>query len=331
MASAGSPAPALPGHLTAWTSRQVSPASRFDAWADVLDDSFLSWTLNANRRDDFAAAVRQRRFGGYRMLRCACDPFGGQRSVGNIARTTENVLCLLYVEAGVERLRIDGRDIYLGPGDMVLWDSERKMSFDVGARLRKLTLMVPEPQMRTALPRAMDLVGVPVDGRQGIAAVLVDHLKALERQIGILDDDELAALMPATLELLASAYQGAWPRAGTGTKAIALRRVRAYIRAHLRDPSLSPSTIAAANRMSLRYLHLLFEDSGATVAEWIRRQRIERCKRELRHPGAAHRTITEIAFEWGFSDAGHFSKVFRRQVGMTPRAFRLDARQGEID
>jgi AraC-like DNA-binding protein len=314
---------------SAWTSLAVRPAWRFDAWAEVLDESFLPWTLNDNSRGDFYASVRQRRFGGCRLLSCTCDPIGGQRSVGNIARTAEHFLSVLYVQAGLEMIRIEGRDIVLKPGDMVLWDSERKMEFSVGERLQKLTLMVPEAQVRAAMPQAMDLVGVPVDSRRGAGALFVNHLETLEREIWTMSDAELAGLMPATLELLASAYQRVVPADGAKVKSILLQRVRRYILEHLNEPGLTPASIAGANRMSVRYLHLLFEDSGTTVAGWIRFQRIEHSKRELMNPSSRHRSITEIAYDWGFSDAAHFSKVFRKQVGIAPSEFRNGTKRRE--
>nr|WP_246657492.1 helix-turn-helix domain-containing protein [Cohaesibacter sp. CAU 1516] len=37
---------------------------------------------------------------------------------------------------------------------------------------------------------------------------------------------------------------------------------------------------------------------------------------------AASKTITEIAFRWGFNDAAHFSRSFRRCYGEAARVFR---------
>lgn len=60
-----------------------------------------------------------------------------------------------------------------------------------------------------------------------------------------------------------------------------LTRIHAFIEERLSDPALSPATIAAAHHVSLRYLHKLFESLEATVAGWIRRRRLERCRRDL--------------------------------------------------
>jgi AraC family transcriptional regulator len=51
-------------------------------------------------------------------------------------------------------------------------------------------------------------------------------------------------------------------------------------------------------------------------------QRVERAKRLLRNERLS---ALAIALTLGFADASHFSKVFRRIVGVTPSGFRADA------
>ncbi len=39
----------------------------------------------------------------------------------------------------------------------------------------------------------------------------------------------------------------------------------------------------------------------------------------------SHRTISEIAYAWGFADQSHFARRFREAFGMTPRDYRIQA------
>ena len=62
---------------------------------------------------------------------------------------------------------------------------------------------------------------------------------------------------------------------------------------------------------------------GCTVGEYLRRLRIERAAEQLvtgDHP------LAEIALAAGFADQSHFSNVFRHRTGVSPSAFRREAR-----
>jgi AraC-like DNA-binding protein len=96
--------------------------------------------------------------------------------------------------------------------------------------------------------------------------------------------------------------------------------IRRYIRTHLQDPGLSPASIAQAYAMSVRALHALFEDADASVAGLVRSERLARCLEDLQRPNTG--SVTDIAFRWGFCDAAHFSRVFKRAFGTTPSEVR---------
>jgi AraC-like DNA-binding protein len=100
---------------------------------------------------------------------------------------------------------------------------------------------------------------------------------------------------------------------------------RAFISAHLADTGLTPSLVAASQGISTRYLHKLFEAEGQSVAAFIRDRRLEQCRRDLADPEQIHRTVMDIAFQWGFNDAAHFSRIFKRRFGVSPTEYRTAA------
>jgi AraC family transcriptional activator of tynA and feaB len=117
---------------------------------------------------------------------------------------------------------------------------------------------------------------------------------------------------------------------GREARRSALRaEVRRYVRSHLQDPALDPEAIAFAHAVSVRALHALFEDTGESVAALVRRERLARCLEDLERPTGG--SVTEIAFRWGFRDAAHFSRVFKRQFEATPTEVRHAARASNGD
>jgi len=57
-----------------------------------------------------------------------------------------------------------------------------------------------------------------------------------------------------------------------------------------------------------------------TPADYIQRRRVEKVRILLTD---SHRSITDIAFESGFSSSQYLCKVFKKYAGTTPRTFRF--------
>ena len=104
-----------------------------------------------------------------------------------------------------------------------------------------------------------------------------------------------------------------------------LARIETFARANLQDFRLDPERIARACGISTRYLHELFKDTGDTVRNWIREQRLSACREALVDANNTQ-TAAEIAYSWGFSDQTQFSRAFKAHFGMPPGEYREKAR-----
>lgn len=98
-----------------------------------------------------------------------------------------------------------------------------------------------------------------------------------------------------------------------------VRKAMAFVQQHFHEP-ISRQDLARHVGMSEDYLTYCFrQELGMTPIAFLNRYRITQAKRLLKE---TDRTITEIALDVGFSDSGYFSRVFRREVGLSPEAFR---------
>ncbi|GHK01486.1 hypothetical protein SY2F82_32830 [Streptomyces sp. Y2F8-2] len=101
-----------------------------------------------------------------------------------------------------------------------------------------------------------------------------------------------------------------------------IRQVRAHVDSNLWDRELTPAGVAAAQHVSIRYLHKLFEGHDCTVGRWIQHRRLTEARRELARPGRNDTTVSAVARRWGFASATHFSRSFRAAYGVSPSDWR---------
>ncbi len=148
----------------------------------------------------------------------------------------------------------------------------------------------------------------------------ITRLKAAEADVAL---DNLCRL----LALHADEHAGP---PGRAVHAARLVQVRRYIDRHLADPALTPASVAAAHRMSQRSLHGLFEPTGVTFARHVLRLRLQECQAMLASPAHAHRSVTDIAFAWGFNSLTTFYSAFQRQFGIAPGEVRRAASCGQL-
>ena len=125
---------------------------------------------------------------------------------------------------------------------------------------------------------------------------------------------------------LAKMIQSDTPRISSA-RGLVLLKVRAAIETRLSDPALDGEAAAAAAGVSVRYANSVLAEEGTSIARYIQERRLARCRRALEDPQQAHRSLSEIAYGWGFSDMTHFGRSFRKAYGMLPSAYRKLASQ----
>lgn len=78
--------------------------------------------------------------------------------------------------------------------------------------------------------------------------------------------------------------------------------------------------LATRFSLSLRTLHRqLKQQTGSTPQRYLNRLRLLQARHLLRHSDIR---ITDIAFQCGFGDSNHFSTLFKREFGTSPRTIR---------
>ena len=225
---------------------------------------------------------------------------------------------------GRYRLVQDGKEAELNPGDMCLYDARRPHQIECPEQFAKVVIKIPGNTMRLRLPNAENYTAIRLSGQVGLGAIASELIGQTIRNIEFLDETEALQLGTHIIDLLAIAFRGSRRRNAEplGSKHSSLATIKAYIEINLRRNNLSPRSVAKATQFSTRYINQLFRAEEQSLMQYIYARRIEHCQREFEETVSTDRTISDIAYSWGFNDPSHFSRVFKQQVGLSPREYR---------
>ena len=233
--------------------------------------------------------------------------------------------------------RLDGR-VYRTSGvrgDVALVPAGTPVEFrspsPEGQKVESLAIsLAPAFVRRVAEEAEVDPDGVELIGTLGgrdpeierIAASLLSELED-SSPFGDLYTDALANLL--AVHLLRDHSSLGFRRdhrtgAGAGLSAAALRRVTDYVEENLAE-GLTLAEISAVAHMSPFHFSRLFKAStGLSPHRYVVDRRVERAKCLLQKTGLPLHEVARLA---GFTDQSYLAKHFRRQLGVTPRRFRL--------
>jgi AraC family transcriptional regulator, positive regulator of tynA and feaB len=298
-----------------------------EAWREVMQRTYVPFDLRPRpaAHERFAARGMRVRLGGVTLVEMEYGRGFGRRGAAEIAATDEDPLGVLVLRRGRLGLTLNGRSTTASPGQMVIWDGARQGSFEALEPGAKTTLILSRDRMRSVLPHYESVVGQVLPAARPAVRLLRQYVTAMTQVAASLDAAAREAAAGAALELTRAAVGAGAPLDRSAMRAALLTQIDRHIDQHLGDPALSPASIAFAHAISVRTLHTLFEEAGESVSATIRERRIARCHAELASsPGTP---VSAIALRCGFRDASHFSRLFRRRFGVSPREVQAAAQR----
>ena len=311
--------------LETFTTVGLEPRRKIEFWNDAACASFTPIVSDPVDLRNFTGWLTRTKLGDLRLGEVYSDAQMVRHLRAHVARTQAPMFFLQMQLEGESINRQDGRQARLGPGDFTLCDTTRPYEMQFEGANRMFVVGIPDALLRRHLASPESVVAIPMSGSSGLSGLLSQFLRDFWTHCrDDLDPLIVPRITRAILDLMASAYSSL-PQARSDRSSLATShriRIVNYIEAHLGDPDLTPMRIAEACKMTPRYLHHLFSEGTETVARYILRRRLEECSRALTIPDQRGRTVTAIAFDYGFNSPTHFGRVFRARYGTTPREFR---------
>lgn len=240
-----------------------------------------------------------------------------------------------YIVGGRGQAEVGGRREALGAGAAYAIGPEMRRGRRSDARrpLRRHYLWLEGAGAEAALQEAglgdgrVRMVEAPGEAREAFEWILREGARpgeAAEAAIG-----HLARVLLLKLAAGKSGGAGAALASGPGgseagddSARASFERCRALIDAEAARLKSTAEISAAAGLRSETVCRLFKRFLDTTPGDYLRGRRVRIAAERLREPGAR---VKEVAAALGFADAFHFSRVFRAEMGTTPRAWRAGA------
>jgi AraC family transcriptional regulator, positive regulator of tynA and feaB len=280
-----------------------------DAVHDDFNASHLPWRIDVE--GPRSAVTSRVGMGGSWFVDCSVGRMIGRRGVRDIRETPGDFIAVLLVDRGTEIFTQNDVETVVTAGTATLWDSVRPSACFSAATLVKRTMFVPRDVLAPRLKDVESTVTRTLPDSADLR-LLSSWLQVAHRHA---DDPEAAAAAGMLAVDLVHAVVARARGVSAESGDVLLLRVKKYLGEHLHEPDLRLDDVARACAISLRYLHQLFQGTGETAAEHLRRRRLERAHRLL---ATARLPVTQVAYTCGFASPSTFSRAFRAHFGITP-------------
>jgi AraC-like DNA-binding protein len=297
--------------------------SEFDLWNDPAWQRF-GWVRSlALAGERFTGRLEYGTIGPISVCRITAAGHRVEHEAEDRTTSAQARLKVLAQVHGSSRF-IQGRNLVdLSPGDFVIYESSAAYSFVNPQSVEQIVMSIPAERVALGSDGPERVLGRRLSARSGSARLALALVRVTLDELQHCDEQAASQVAESICRLLVDALRDLGGRGHIISLKVVLRtRALDFIEANLSDPELDVDVIAKRLNCSKRYLHEAFGKNGFTIARYIRKRRLERCKDELVNVNRVQRSLTDIALSWGFKDSAHFSKVFKREFGASPSDFR---------
>jgi AraC-like DNA-binding protein len=306
--------------LRRFSTRPLPREQQFPLWLNCLRQYFGDVRATAQQSPGFDAWIESIAEKGVVVTRMRTGP----QYIEHVASTAQaehsGYVHMVFPIAGRFEVEQAGRSSVFEPGDWGILDLSGSFRSLVERPVEMLVLAAPRAMILSPLVDLEDCVARRFASRGG-ARIVRNFLASLLEEQSTLTPVLRRDFATFALQLARSNIMDVTVRPSR-TTSHKQSEVETYIANHLRDSDLSLEDVATACGCSKRYIHKIFSARGETVGQYILRLRVSGSAEDLISPELRHRSITDIAVSWGFNSSSAFSRVFRKQLKVSPSVYR---------
>lgn len=316
------------GHpaIATMNTDQVAPAERPGFWADWIHRLFHGLDSDFYGDEGFDGRMATVRAGDVVLTKLEANRHRVMRSASLVRQSEVGYLKIVAPWVGCAGVEQKGREAWVSADQWSIYDTTDSYAVANPVRAEHLIVMLPRDRLVERGLALDPLMARRLGGSGGVARIALETMRNAYRELPGMSEAASRGVGDAITQLV---HLAMLDLAGIGTAVTqreALReRIKQHVGERLGDPGLTVDSIALALNCSRRQLYNAFAEEVDGVAGYILHRRLEGCRRCLDDRAQVHRSITAIAFDFGFSNMAHFSRVFRAHLGLAPSDYRRGA------
>lgn len=307
-----------------YSTAQAEAGRRFEYWNDAICKHFIPSASSSACRDNFEGRLRGRSVGNLVIAEFSAREHMFERNSTYIRKAPDDDFVAVLVESGKGCMTQSSRELVLNVGDMAIYDASRPFvhKFSVESML---LARIPRKAMNSRLAGVESRMNICIARDRPIAQVfrgLLREALMLDATASVIAQTRLAnSFVDALAAAMEAQFQDSLGGNGGLHDAVYDRALR-YIDAHLDECNLSAVEIASGLNVSPRTLSRIFAKKGTAPMQEVWRRRLERSFELL--AGRRVSMVTQAAYQCGFSDLSHFSRVFKKVYNVAPSSILAD-------
>jgi len=306
----------MPNSVHSLSTSGLTPKKQIQCWTDALTELCGRFDVDPLDASSLEGRVNYTTVSRLKLCQIEVSQHRIAHPVSRAGPSEHPFVKILFQTYGVSHFEQNGSQFDLMPGDCLAYDVSSPHTIVSPSLTRHEVVIVPAELLQERGFHSGKLLACKISARAGTGRIAHDFMHAAFGEAPKLSPQTAHGVADTLIDLLLLPLREAGTSLDRGGPVALYERAQAFIHDHLRDPDLSIEQISLALGCTKRYLHMVFSDRGITVSDYIWRARLLNCRQELETLG--NKTITDVAFSWGFSSSSHFSRVFRRYFGVVP-------------
>lgn len=301
-----------------YSTSQAEAGRRFEYWNDAICRHFIPSASRSSCRETFEGSLHGKTVGNLVVAEFSAHQHVFDRTNQFIRQAPDDDFVAILVESGVGRMTQSTRELELHSGDIALYDAARPFLHDLNVA-SMLLVRIPRKTLTSRLPGVESMTNIAVARDRPISGVFRGMLREALATRPDASQVAQARLASAFLDTLASAMETQVQTDHGDASAhheLVYRRALNYMDAHLDDCELTAANIAYGLNVSARTLSRVFARHGLAPMQELWRRRLKRSYMLLSEGRV--KMVTQAAYQCGFSDMSHFSRVFRKAFNVAP-------------